>query len=104
MRGHFFFMVTLGSAAISMHILLLKAVKRWKWLGEEIPPLIKFPQFEIKLFIVFSMGMIDTGLGVLAAPDTAPGWKVCGQLYVSNHIESVLDFVVFFYYSVILFV
>jgi hypothetical protein len=59
-----------------MHLAFLKLLKKWKWLGEHIPPLFDFPQFEIKLFIGFSMGMLDVALGVLASPRTAGGWKV----------------------------
>lgn len=76
MRGHFFYMVTLAAASITMHVALLTAIKKWEWFGEKMPPLFNFPQFEIKLFIGFSMGMLDVSFAVLANPSSAPGWKV----------------------------
>jgi hypothetical protein len=86
MRGHMFYMITTGVAAISMHVVLLKALEKWKWLGEHVPPLFNFPQFEIKLFIGFSMGMLDVALAVLATIACAPGWKVGKQNIESSFV------------------
>ncbi len=69
-----------------MHVVLLKAIKKWEWFGENVlPPLFAFLQFEIKLFIGFSMGMLDVGLGVLATTQSAFGWKV------SNPFKIIAD-------------
>lgn len=35
-----------------------------------------FPHFEIKIFILFSMGMLDVGFGVLSSKKSSIGWKV----------------------------
>jgi hypothetical protein len=77
MRGHFFFMVLFGSLVFCGHLLFLKVgIEHFKWFDGTPPPIFKLPQIEIKLFVVFSMGMLNVGAGVLSSMHTAIGWKV----------------------------
>jgi hypothetical protein len=76
MRGHFFFMIIVASIIIASHALLISVAVRRKWFNGRLPEMYKFPHIEIKLFIIFSMGMLNVSLGVLSTPHTAIGWKV----------------------------
>lgn len=77
MRGHFFFMITATIIVLALHFLIVTVVVSLKlFKGGSIPQMLKFPHIEIKMIFLFTVGMLDVGLGVFANPKTSIGWKV----------------------------
>jgi hypothetical protein len=76
MRGQFFYMITLWVFVVFCHALFIWVARVKNWYGGKLPEMLKFPHIEVTLFIIFSMGMLDVALNVLATPNTAIGWKV----------------------------
>lgn len=79
MRGQMFYMIIGQFTLFLLHCLFLLLLKCYQGLEEVIPEEFLFPHFEINCFIVFSMGMLDVGFGVLASTKSSVGWKVVSQ-------------------------
>jgi len=82
MRGQFFFMMTIIAVIVGLHAMFVLVATRRKWFNGKLPQMYRFPHVEIKLFIGFSMGMLNVSLGVLASANTAKGWKLLASLEI----------------------
>ena len=56
-----------------LHIFALRVAASRGW---AVPGMLTFPNVEIKVVLVLSMGILDTSLSVLASAKSAPFWKM----------------------------
>ena len=48
-----------------------------------MPGFLKYPQVEVKAFMVMNMGMLDSGADVLVDVGAAAGWRIIGAMECS---------------------
>ena len=65
-----------------------------KKLFDPIPEMIKFPQLEIKLFLILCTGMLDVAFGVLTTTHTRLGWKLIAVIYIVIVVTFISWFVI----------
>jgi len=92
MRNHFFWFVFAFSVALILHVFGLGLAYCCGYSGQQISFALRFPQVEIKLFIVLSMGMFNTGLAVLCAQSAAAGWKIVAVLQIVLALVFIMCF------------
>ena len=80
LKNHLFWLLVTFGSTLVIHLTVLHFWEKMKW---TIPKFMKYPQVEIKAFMVMNMGMLDIGSDVLVDTSAAIGWRVIGFLECS---------------------
>lgn len=79
LQHHLVWLLPTLLATVGLHLLFLKVAASMSW---TVPGMLKYPKFEVTVYLCAAMGMLDNGSAVLTAPECSYGWKFIALLEI----------------------